>query len=386
MASSAACTNMLARMRYSTGQGACQQHANTTGDPPFPVGKTRLCSSAHSLPPTAGIPAPITPLPTGPAAPLGKQPRDLGDLLKKKTVPSAPRDGGERKTRRPRTARRLPPPGQGGNQFSIFVYSEAVHLPRWATSPLGGSPTRALTPGNRSPAQEGPAAVAKARWGERGRATPLAARVPAAPHPSMARAALLRAAGSPGSSRGRWGSRRSQVLVPRRGRQRGDGELCAVLAIIGANAQGNGSSRGWDGGTITAPALARMSLSALPPPKLPRKGWTRTNPAAVEEALPGRHHHPGQATGELFPGVTPYPDMPRPFPNCAVKTVAAGWDALPPGLPCQAPQAARTPARPAAPLHSQGHPHLLPPRKTRAVVPQKKLCSPVSTDIQAMKC
>ena len=53
MASSAACSNTLARMCYSTGQGACQQHANTTGDPPFQLGKTRLCSSTHSLPPTA---------------------------------------------------------------------------------------------------------------------------------------------------------------------------------------------------------------------------------------------------------------------------------------------------------------------------------------------
>lgn len=53
MASSTACSNTLPRMCYSTGQGACQQHANTTGDPPFQVGKTRLCSSTHSLPPTA---------------------------------------------------------------------------------------------------------------------------------------------------------------------------------------------------------------------------------------------------------------------------------------------------------------------------------------------
>lgn len=51
--SSPACSNMLAGMCYSTGQGACQQHANTPGDPPFQVGKTRLCSSTHSLPPTA---------------------------------------------------------------------------------------------------------------------------------------------------------------------------------------------------------------------------------------------------------------------------------------------------------------------------------------------
>lgn len=51
--SSPACSNTLAGMCYSTGQGACQQHANTPGDPPFQVGKTRLCSSTHSLPPTA---------------------------------------------------------------------------------------------------------------------------------------------------------------------------------------------------------------------------------------------------------------------------------------------------------------------------------------------
>lgn len=51
--SSPACSNMLTGMCYSTGQGACQQHANTPGDPPFQVGKTRLCSSTHSLPPTA---------------------------------------------------------------------------------------------------------------------------------------------------------------------------------------------------------------------------------------------------------------------------------------------------------------------------------------------
>lgn len=51
--SSPACSNMLTGMCYSTGQGACQQHANSPSDPPFQVGKTRLCSSTHSLPPTA---------------------------------------------------------------------------------------------------------------------------------------------------------------------------------------------------------------------------------------------------------------------------------------------------------------------------------------------
>lgn len=51
--SSPACSNTLTGMCYSTGQGACQQHANSPSDPPFQVGKTRLCSSTHSLPPTA---------------------------------------------------------------------------------------------------------------------------------------------------------------------------------------------------------------------------------------------------------------------------------------------------------------------------------------------
>lgn len=36
------------------------------------------------------------------------------------------------------------------------------------------------------------------------------------------------------------------------------------------------------------------------------------------------HHHPGQAIGELFPGLGPYPDLPGPFPVRTGKPGTAG--------------------------------------------------------------
>lgn len=89
-------------------------------------------------------------------------------------------------------------------------------------------------------------------------------------------------------------------------------------------------------------------------------------------------------------GSPPYPDLPRLFPACAGKPVTLGLDKHPSKtvlLSTAASQDACMPTDiPAAPLQSESHSHLLPHQKARAVVSQKKFCSPISTNIWAMNC